>query len=376
MGPEYDEPMPEILHELVEKPKTAISFATEPVVNALNGMFCLGMTEAYSGFDEGLIRAAERLTPRRLRDNRLLFGVLGEVLHLDEPAPQDFPAFLAALKRQDPEAMRDRYLETVCRIAARLRAAGEDVPSASPAEILDDPAVFAAHVHVFKHMPDADPGPLLAEAHALLAAPKALQRKLVAHLDALWQAHFAESWRRALPRLEAVVYAFEQREWGHLGPIEAARVVLGRELLSDHLLPLTEAARRLVFVPSPYLGPYAMLVKGEGTVWFLSGARFPDEGDGSPMVMSRSDLLNRLTALADETRMGILELVLERGEVTTQMVMDELKLGQSTASRQLIHLCVAGLLQQRRVNRFKHYAFHPGGIDAVCRTLRRFVSEA
>ena len=51
--------------------------------------------------------------------------------------------------------------------------------------------------------------------------------------------------------------------------------------------------------------------------------------------MNQTELLNRFKALADENRIKILELLRDEGELSTQDLMERLRLSKSAASRHL-----------------------------------------
>ncbi|HEY6871655.1 MAG TPA: metalloregulator ArsR/SmtB family transcription factor [Geobacteraceae bacterium] len=75
-------------------------------------------------------------------------------------------------------------------------------------------------------------------------------------------------------------------------------------------------------------------------------------------------------ALADETRLRILALLIAEGELCVCKIMAALQLPQSTVSRHLAYLKNTGWLHDRREGVWMHYsvdeqgsAFHGGMID-------------
>ena len=106
----------------------------------------------------------------------------------------------------------------------------------------------------------------------------------------------------------------------------------------------------IIFIPSAHTGPYLINLGGhsETKVRFLFGARIPE---GAPIrlpALNRSELLMRLNALANDTRLLILELLAKKGELGTPDIVAQLELSQSAASRHLEHLTVTGYLTARR----------------------------
>ncbi|MFH1017675.1 MAG: metalloregulator ArsR/SmtB family transcription factor [Pseudomonadota bacterium] len=63
-------------------------------------------------------------------------------------------------------------------------------------------------------------------------------------------------------------------------------------------------------------------------------------------------------ALADETRLKILSLLLKKGELCVCRFEETLGISQSKASRHLRYLLHSGLVQERRDRVWVHYRIH------------------
>jgi ArsR family transcriptional regulator, arsenate/arsenite/antimonite-responsive transcriptional repressor len=90
-------------------------------------------------------------------------------------------------------------------------------------------------------------------------------------------------------------------------------------------------------------------------------------------ALSRSELLVRLSALADDTRLQILELLTQHDELCAQDVIEMLDLSQSAASRHLRQLTATGYLLERRREVAKCYSLNPQRVDDTLRALKRFL---
>jgi DNA-binding transcriptional ArsR family regulator len=113
---------------------------------------------------------------------------------------------------------------------------------------------------------------------------------------------------------------------------------------------------RIIFVPSAHVGPYLGEFYRDDEFIILFGARLPE---GSTVVapdLSRHEIVMRLNALADDTRLRILRYIADHGEQSSQEIMSELDLRQSTASRHLTQLCATGFLNWRRCEGAKCYS--------------------
>ena len=128
-----------------------------------------------------------------------------------------------------------------------------------------------------------------------------------------------------------------------------------------------EQAERLIFVPSTHVGPYLGKFKFGNTLWMLFGARIPEGVQVHAPDLSRAEILVRISALADDTRLRILKLVSEGGELCSHDIMIRLRLSQSAVSRHLKHLSATGYLSERRCNGAKCYALNPKRVeDTLC----------
>jgi ArsR family transcriptional regulator len=88
-------------------------------------------------------------------------------------------------------------------------------------------------------------------------------------------------------------------------------------------------------------------------------------------MLSRSDLLNQLNALADDTRLHIIELVSGEGELRAQEIIARLGLSQSSASRHLRQLTATGYLIERRGEAGKIYSLNRDRIEDTLDAVRQ-----
>ena len=90
--------------------------------------------------------------------------------------------------------------------------------------------------------------------------------------------------------------------------------------------------------------------------------------------LGRSELLVRLNALADDTRLHILELLTREEELCAKDIMQTLNLSQSAASRHLRQLTATGFLNERRQETAKCYNLSAERIDDTLDALARFLN--
>jgi DNA-binding transcriptional ArsR family regulator len=189
----------------------------------------------------------------------------------------------------------------------------------------------------------------------------------------MWEKHLSPEWDRQLPKLQASVTAFQKQDLSRLPRNEAVLQVLGKEAedqcWKDHL----DEASRVVLVPSPHVGPYLGKFAFRKTLWLLFGARIPDSVPSFAPDLSRAEMLTRVAALADDTRLRILKLLADEGERKSSEIMERLELSQSATSRHLKHLCATSFLGERRCNGAKCYQLNGERVDAVLKSIATFL---
>lgn len=91
--------------------------------------------------------------------------------------------------------------------------------------------------------------------------------------------------------------------------------------------------------------------------------------------IQRSEVLGPIRALADETRLQILELLALNKQMLAQEIIAQLEVGQSTVSRHLQQLVAAGFVtEQRAGDTNKLYRLQPERVDDLFARLRQLLT--
>ena len=340
----------------------SVRFAVDPVYNNLASLYMLDFADDHQ-VDEWVKKAAAGLSDEERRAQWVLVEILYSAYEPDKDWPS-FPAYLDHLAQHDPVLMRNRFLKHM------FPHTGEEYVRNDQ---LMDLQTFIAQIdrsefdREFEH-------DLFAEAHSLLGDPPAMRDAIVAHLAQMWRQVLSAEWERNEPDLREIVDAFQRRAnaYSEQTAYKAIRSVTGREAHGkwQEMLSWTET---IIFIPSPHIGPYLMHFAYAPVVRMLFGARFPQGVKSSVTGLERADLLVQLRALADETRLRILELLLDRGELYAQEIIAHLDLTRSSASRHLSQLSATGYLVERQgTGKAKCYALHPERFRETLRTLEGY----
>jgi DNA-binding transcriptional ArsR family regulator len=355
---------------LARQQPAQISVALEPVHSVLNSLVLLNAVEKLSGLGDWIDRTAARLSPQQLHRNQLVL----EGLHYATVPVQrwaSFDAYLGDMAARDPAELRDRLMIEIAFGPSKLSESGERRLYADPRALL---ASVEAYINfLLEHFKHIDV-PIETEAHALLNDPPAMRDLIVAHLGEMWREYAAPEWERNKPMLQEAVGAFQRLDLGRLSGVEALRAVTGQEP-DEHWERMIQRAREIIFVPSAHLGPYLRKFSGEQRLWILFGARLPDGVPAAASALSRSDLLTRLSALTDDTRLRILALLSQHEELCAQDIMADLDLTQSATSRHLRQLSATGYVTERRREIAKCYSLNRERVRETFDALDRFLAR-
>jgi DNA-binding transcriptional ArsR family regulator len=350
-----------------------LSVALEPVPSNLHSLMMLNEVEQLSGLGEWVTQTAASLPAERMHINQLVFIGLFYAIQPDRRWPS-FPAYVDALAAQPAEALRDRLFSGIHNAHCRLVSPGDD-----PGPVPDTAPLLASVEAYLSYLREQFVGVELdiaieTETHALLNDPPAMQNLIVSHMRTMWRDILAPEWRRVLPMLQESVAAFQQLDFADLSAIEAARMITGQDL-TDKWEKFITTAKKIIFVPSAHIGPYLGKIMGEKVLWILFGARLPEGAQSRSSALSRSELLTRLGALTDDTRLLILELLSQHEELCAQDIITQLDLSQSAASRHLRQLSATGYLTERRRDGAKCYSLNRERVDDTFHALEHFLAH-
>lgn len=326
------------------------------------------LSRHYPGLDPWAHTIADRVTAEEQEDFSLITWVLyRSVGHLGFPVPryEDLPAFLEQF---------DALTEEQLQLAVLKGCIGEESPAP------DEAAALLQQPERLRAMIQGSPGPVPDEELAvdvdrilrLVTHPHHLKQLLSTRLRELWEQHLKAHWERSLPALNRSV-AEARRHFAAGGPEQVIQAVSGRSL-PDEVRSMLPDFRSCVFYPSAILGPYLSLIisRNEGTLRVMYGAGI-QSGTAEPAPALAGGMLPALTALADETRMQMLDLIRSRGRGCAQDFMAEMGLSQPATSRHLRLLESTGVLMVERVEGVKWYRINPARARQVAESIQRFL---
>jgi ArsR family transcriptional regulator len=323
------------------------------------------------GVHEWVERTAVYLTPEQRHSNLL---VMEGFFHMVEPhrSWSAFTSYLDYMEREDPLVLRQRMFHAYESHCSTLGTTGEPLNVDS---VLRTVGTYLDYLYT-RFSEEAIKVDIETEAYQLLKNPPEAQAVIVNHLRQMWNLVLAEEWERARPLLQSSVDAFKQIDFSGKTQTEAAQIVVGQQLPEWWEKVLNRPLQsQVIFVPTPHLGPYVGNFKTESTLWLMFGARLPQGSLVNAPDLSRSELLVRINALADDVRLSILQLLKDEGELCSQDVQQRLGLSQSAGSRHLQQLRATGYLAERRADGQKCYSLNEERIEDTLQALSRFLKR-
>jgi DNA-binding transcriptional ArsR family regulator len=270
-------------------------------------------------------------------------------------APQmDWDQLLAHLRAIPAEDYRQ--------IALRALARGA-TPPPKPGEVtnlLDRPAEWAAYLAEI----ETEVAPETVA--ALLHDGMTLKGRVIEALSRFWDDVYAQEFQATRPLMERSV-AHHQAQ-AH-SPVfrDVFTAVTGR-LVPQGIAELLPAITQVTFIPSCYVGPYvAYTYHAEKLILYYNCRSTP----AGPAIADSAALYAPLKALADETRLQILNLLRDQ-ELYAQEIVDRLDISQPAVSRHLNLMAASGVLRMRREGNTKYYAIDRETLARVADALRTF----
>ena len=346
--------------------------ALEPIYNILLSMSRLTSKTLAVEKEPWLVETAARLTPIQQHTNQLLFAGLGAAL-LPGDEYDDFPTYLDALATGAPDMLRDRVLQRLTR-PCPLDEKGSDIQATPTAEaLLADVQRFLAHIAGQRDAAQPADQELFSEVHQHLNDPPAIQRLIITHLQSLWETEFAAEWEKKLSMIRFIAQELNSRSW----PTESASAVIRafiQRAMPDFIGAQLTGVDHVIFVPSPYIHLQAARFGSPNTLRVFMPADFWSWPLRTEPI-KRGEVLGPANALADDTRLRILELLAASEALRAQEIIAQLDVSQPTVSRHLKQLRNAHFITEERArDANKLYRLNRDRMGEVTHTLSQLLS--
>lgn len=355
----------------IEQPtREAYRIQLDPVPNAIASMMLVANNEEMPGIGAWVAQTRAKLSAEELFTHRLV--VIGFFFTFQpEREWSSYPAYLDALEKTDPFVMRDKMLNIYTKLCL-------DASNESASRVVDWDQVLSSvdnYIDFLKKGFSDDHVEVDVEtkAYDYVLDPPAMKSLIVEHLRWFWNEHLSAEWARVEPILKDSVKAFQNANTENMSQLELGRYITGQDLEQTKWEEKFERAKQVIYIPNAHIGPYIHKIEDSASLKLVFGARQPDDSDYRIPELDRADIVARMSALSDDTRLRILQMIAEAGELRSQDVMDEVSLSQPSVSRYLTQLTATGYLQERRVNGSKVYALNRDRIEKTLKAVHKFL---
>jgi len=358
----------------IEQPtREKYRIALEPAQNALASIVLVTKREEMPGISPWVAQTRASMTAEEINWHRLvIIGFYYAIL--PEAGLASFPDYLTTLENTDPAQLVDKLMD------AYLEISLQNNPEKKKEDVHWEQILSSADEYVKFLSEGFEEGLIDVEietkAYEYVIDPPALKELLAQHLRWFWDEHLAEEWARAEPILLETIKAFQTVNLKNMSDLEIARYITGQDLDETSWQDCIESGDVITYIPNPHVGPYVHKNTCFNPPNVIFGARQPEDASVRIPELDRADIVARMSALADDTRLRILQMIAENGEMRSQDIIEEVGLSQPSVSRYLTQLTVTGYLQERRVNGAKAYTLNRDRIEKTLKAVHKFLLES
>ncbi|HLO17053.1 MAG TPA: hypothetical protein VK206_19625, partial [Anaerolineales bacterium] len=294
----------------------------EPALNAFGSMLLV----THSGDDPGIHEwvgktYAKMSSEEKFRHKLVIIGFHYAVL--PQAPDATFEAYLEDLEATPPSEFRDRLLNAYAEICLTEEAQKNKNQSVDWNEVLSSAKNYVEFLR-YRFGEEATDEEVETRAYQYVIDPAALKQLITGHIRWFWKNYLQAEWNRVHPILEESAKAFNQVDFGDMTRAEIIEYVTGKEIGETKWSGQLIEAKELILVPNAHFGPYirAAHIRDRDKFYIHFGAHLPEGSDVRVPELDRAEIVSRISALADDTRLQILQLIAEKGEMRSQEIME------------------------------------------------------
>ena len=343
----------------------------EPALNAFGTMLLVSSQEDDPGIHEWVAKTrAAMSTEERFRHKLVTIGFHYSVQPRVPEAT--FEAYVASLDSTPPSAFRQRLLEAYSGICLTNESQIDLGKPVDWDDVLSSAANYISFLK-FRFGEDHVDEEIETRAYEYVIDPAALKQLITGHLRWFWKNHLQAEWTRVRPMLEESAKAFNAIDVSNMSRLELVQYVTGKEIGESKWGNEFQNSKELIFIPNVHFGPYIRAAKIGDNFYIYFGAHVPEGSDVHIPELDRAEIVSRLSALADDTRLNILQMIAEHRQMRSQEIMEVINLSQPSVSRYLTQLTATGYLQERRENGAKVYILNTDRIEKTLKAVHAFL---
>ncbi len=356
----------------LEKTRTENSLVMiEPAINAFGSMLLVSIGEDDPGIHEWVTKTRAQMSgEERFRHKLVTIGFHYSIL--PDTTGIIFETYLSNLDATPPSEFRDRLLEAYSKICLTETARKDQTQPVDWDEVLSSAKNYVDFLR-YRFGEELTDEEIETRAYEYVIDPAALKQLVTGHIRWFWKNHLQAEWTRVRPMLEESAKAFNQIDVSDMTRPEIVQFVTGKEFNESKWGDELESAKELIFIPNTHIGPYIRTTKIRDNFYIYFGAHLPEGSEVHVPELDRAEIVARLSALADHTRLHILQMIAEKGKMRSQEIMETINLSQPSISRYLTQLTATGYLQEKRESGAKVYVLNNDRIEKTLKAVHAFL---
>ncbi|MFT3893755.1 MAG: metalloregulator ArsR/SmtB family transcription factor [Anaerolineales bacterium] len=356
----------------LEKSRTETSVVQiEPALNAFGSMVLVSKDDGNPGIHEWVIKTRAQMSAEESFRHKLV--TIGFHYAINPvKSYSSFEAYMADLEATPPSVLRERLLTAYEGTCLTEESRQQPLPPVDWNEVLTSAKNYVDFLR-FRFGPDLTDEEVETRAYEYVVDPAALKQLVTGHIRWFWKNHLQAEWNRIRPMLEESARAFNKIDLSGKTRMELVQFITGKEFNEAKWSNELKDIREFIFIPNAHIGPYVRSIRIEDTFYIYFGAHLPEGSDVYLPELDRAELVSRLSALADDTRLHILQMIAENGEMRSQEIMEAINLSQPSVSRYLTQLTATGYLQERRESGSKVYILNRDRIEKTLKAISAFL---
>jgi DNA-binding transcriptional ArsR family regulator len=363
----------------LEKTKIKSSLVRiEPALNAFGSMLLIAKAEDEPGFHEWITKTRSQMSnEERFRHKLVTIGFHYAIM--PQVPSMTFEAYLEDLEATPPSKLRERLLKAYAETCHTEEAQKIKNQPVDWEEVLSSAKNYVEFLRL-RFGDESVDEEVETRAHEYVIDPAALKQLVTGHIRWFWKNYLQAEWNRVRPMLEESARAFNQVDYSDMSRMEIIEFVTGKDVSSEAKWESKWGkdvlkTEKLIFVPNAHIGPYMRADRIQDAFYIYFGAHLPEGSDIRVPELDRAEIVSRISALADDTRLQILQMIAEQGEMRSQEIMEAINLSQPSVSRYLSQLTAAGFLQERRANGAKAYILNRDRIEKTLKAVHAFLLD-
>jgi len=361
--------MPEL--EIIRpRSRVEISFTAAPVYNALASIYLIREDSALVNW---ITASSHNLSTEQMDVNCHVSRAAFSYLHGD--VTSSFPEWVDRFAQRDADELVNSEAQELIVFARVYCPEEKDFPT--PEAVQSDLQTYLKLTSQIVKAQNGNFKTAFYEAeYERLQNPEERKATMVRHLRWIWDTLLRQEWEQTEPLIHDSVDAYQSLSFSDLSREEVIRKVTGFKQIPSHWDIWLPHIKELVFIPSIHVGEFLTLAEiYQQKAYILFPAQIPEGAKKPSPALNRTELLMRLRALADDTRLLILDLAARHGPQTAQNVIESLDLSQSSASRHLTQLSAAGFLSIQKREGVKTYTLAIDRIEDTFTKLKGYLEQ-